>query len=82
MTGYDAVAPDRLIWHRGGVNVGLGGVGVHMRLDVFLCIRVCFYMFGYVCDVWLHLDIFGYVWMCLRCVDASGHGSMWQYVEI
>ena len=44
--------------------------------------------FGYVCDVWMHLDIVGYVWICLRCVwiwldiFESGGLNNWTYLNI
>ena len=53
---------------RGCLNVGLGGSGVFLYLDVFLRIWIYFAMFG--CfwmfeHIWIYLDISGSIWIYL-----------------
>ena len=37
-------------------------------------------LYGYICDVWMQLDINGYMWIYLRCLDTFG--CIWIYVDI
>ena len=44
----------------GYLNTGFGSSGVFLCPGVFVCFWLYFDTPGYVCDVWVHLDAFGY----------------------
>ena len=78
------------VWGLWGCICVLTCVGVvghmYMCMEMFLCLGLfpyvlnCFGMIGCVCDVWMHLNTFGYI--CDGCISLDTFGYVSVYVGI
>ena len=68
--------PNGFIWHRGIFKYSLGRIWVASVVIDILCgfhySRICLDMFGMeeLESIWICLDTFGHIWICLRCLDT------------